>query len=380
MGMLGVNLLMMVGPAVPLPAPPPLIEALQSVEVTHNDEGRSGFQLTFSVGRAGPLQLVDYGLLANPMLQPFNRVVLVVTFNVVPQVLFDGIITHRQLTPSEQPGASTLTVTGEDVSTMMDLEQKVHEHPAQVEPLIALQLIARYAKYQMVPMVLPPPTLDVPLPIVRTPVFRGTDYAYLQEMARRFGYVFYVEPGPAPLMNKAYWGPPVRTGVPQRALSVNMGADTNVNNISFQYNALEPTTVSGKAMVFGKAIPVETFISMRLPPLAALPAVLVHQPNVRKTLLEVPDGTSYVAAYAQAQAMTDASTDKVLTGSGELDALRYGDLLRPRGLVGLRGVGWMHDGFYYVKNVTHSIKVGEYKQRFTLTREGLGALLPVVPP
>jgi hypothetical protein len=224
---------------------------------------------------------------------------------------------------------------------MMDLEQKVHEHPAQVEPLIALQLIARYAKYQMVPMVLPPPTLDVPLPIVRTPIFRGTDYAYLQEMARRFGYVFYVEPGPAPLMNKAYWGPPIRTGVPQRALSVNMGAETNVNNISFQYNALEPTTVSGKAMVFGKAIPVETFISTRLPPL---------------------------------------STDKVLTGSGELDATRYGDLLRPRGLVGVRGVGWMHDGFYYVKNVTHSIKVGEYKQRFTLTREGLGALTPVVPP
>jgi hypothetical protein len=380
MGLLGVNLTLMLGPTVPVPAPQPLMEALQSVEVTHNDEGRSGFQMTFSVGRAGPLQLMDYGLLANPLLQPFNRVVLVVTFNVVPKVLCDCIITHRQLTPAAQPGASTLTVTGEDVSTMMDLKQKIHEDPAQVEPIIVAKLILQYSQYQVVPIVLPPPTMDVPLPIVRTPVFRGTDYAYLQEMARRFGYVFYIEPGPVPLMNKAYWGPPKRADIPQRALSVNMGADTNVDSVSFQYNALEPTTVSGKAMVFGRPIPVETFISTRLPPLAALPAVLVHQPNVRKTLLEVPDGTSYVAAYAQAQAMTDASTDKVLTASGELNALRYGDLLRPRGIVGLRGAGWMHDGFYYTKSVTHSIRHGEYKQRFTLTREGLGALTPVVPP
>ncbi|MBJ6762764.1 hypothetical protein JGU66_18525 [Myxococcaceae bacterium JPH2] len=380
MSLLGVNLLMMVGPVVPVPAPQPLIEAVQRVEVTHTDQGRSGFQITFGVGRAGPLSLLDFGLLSNPLLQPFNRVVLVVTFNVVPQVLFDGVITHRQLTPSEQPGASTLTITGEDLSTMMDLEQSVHENPAQVEPLIVAQLILRYAKYQMLPRVLPPPAIDPPLPIIRTPVYRGTDYAYLQEMARRFGYVFYVEPGPAPLMNTAYWGPPLRAGVPQPALSVNMGAQTNVDSISFQYNALAPTTVSGNALVFGKAIPVQTFISTRLPPLAALPALLVHQPHVRKTLLEVPDAMSYVQAYAKAQSMTDESTDTVLTASGELNASRYGNLLRPRGLVGVRGVGWMHDGFYYVKSVTHSLQLGEYKQRFTLTREGLGALTPVVPP
>ena len=37
----------------------------------------------------------------------------------------------------------------------------------------------------------------------------------------------------------------------------------------------------------------------------------------------------------------------------------YGDVLRARRLVGLRGVGYMHDGYYYVKNVTHKIKKGE---------------------
>ena len=45
-----------------------------------------------------------------------------------------------------------------------------------------------------------------------------------------------------------------------------------------------------------------------------------------------------------------------------------------------RGAGFSYDGDYYVKSVTHSIRLGEYKQRFTLTREGIGATVPMVLP
>ena len=38
-----------------------------------------------------------------------------------------GIITHQQLSPGNDPGSGTLTVTGEDVSVMMDLEEKKAE-------------------------------------------------------------------------------------------------------------------------------------------------------------------------------------------------------------------------------------------------------------
>jgi hypothetical protein len=85
-------------------------------------------------------------------------------------------------------------------------------------------------------------------------------------------------------------------------------------------------------------------------------------------------------AFARAQGMTDASTDHVLTVTGELDAVRYGDILKARGLVGLRGAGYSHDGLYYIKNVTHAIQRGDYKQRFTLTREGFGSTTPIVRP
>src|SRR5712691_8015126 len=106
---LQLRLTLLVGPTVAVPAPPILIDALDKVEVTQTDEGRSGFQITFTVGRGGIIGLMDYPLVSLPLLKPFNRVVLILTFNGVPSVLMDGIITDQQLAPSNEPGESTFT-------------------------------------------------------------------------------------------------------------------------------------------------------------------------------------------------------------------------------------------------------------------------------
>jgi len=41
--------------------------------------------------------------------------------------------------------------------------------------------------------------------------------------------------------------------------------------------------------------------------------------------------------------------------------------------------GMEFDGLYYVKSVTSTLKQGEFKQRFSLTRNGLISITPVVP-
>lgn len=376
MSILGVHLTVLVGPAVPMPLPANLLQSLQSVEVTHSDQGRSGFQLTFQAGRSAQ-DLLDYPIISSPLLKPLNRVILVVTFSAMPSVLMDGIITNQQFNPGSQPGSSTFTITGEDVSVMMDRREQNVEHPAQTEMVIALKIIASYAQYGLAPMVIPPPALDVPLPTDRIPVQQATDLQYLLEMARRFDYVFYVMPGPAPGANLAYWGPPVRQGLPQKALTFNMGPNSNVSTLDFQNNADAPTSVSGNVQdrSSNQSTPVQTMAGSR-PPLAAEPP---NPGNMRTTVLR-QSAASTTQAMSQAQAITDASLSEVVTATGELDASAYGDLLRARALVGLRGAGLKHDGLYYVKQVTHQIARGQYRQRFTLTREGLGSITPLVRP
>lgn len=381
MSLLGTYLTVLIGPTVAVPAPILLTENLESVEVTANDSERSAFQIVFRAGRSGLSGLVDYPLMLNPLLQPFYRVILVATFNVLPQVLMDGIITDVQLNPGQEPGSATITVTGEDVSVMMDRDDESAEHPAQPDLAIVAKLILRYARFGLIPTVIPPKVIDPPIPLERIPVQQCTDLQYIERLGRRHGHVFFVIPGPAPFTNIAYWGPPKRLGFPQRALSVNMGGQTNVRSIDFQHQALDPAFVEGRVQDHrtNAALPVQSFASLRLPPLALRPTWLVHRRNA-KTVRHRTTTASAVSAFGQAQAMTDLSNDQVVTATGELDSTRYGGPLRARGLVGVRGAGFAYDGLYYVKQVTHSIRQGDYSQRFTLTREGLGSTVPVVVP
>jgi hypothetical protein len=309
-------------------------------------------------------------------------VILVVLFGGRPRVLMDGLITNQQFSPGSNPGTATLTLTGEDVSIAMDMEKKRSEYVGRDETMIAMQIIESYAQYQLVPDITPPPVLDVPLPIERTPTQQHTDLDQLKRMAQRFGYVFYVTPGPFPGMNTAHWGPPQRISLPQRALTVSQGPEQNVDQISFAYNGLAATAVKDVVQdrLTNMTLPVLAFFSTRVPPLAAMPALPFQFPNVRMSLLDKSAGLSWAEAQSRAQGVSNKSIDSVVTAQGELDALRYGDLLEARGIVGLRGAGFTYDGLYYVKSVSHAISKGQYKQRFNLTREGTGAITPVVVP
>ncbi len=369
---LGVNLTLLMGESVPRPVSRELVEAIQSVEVTHADEGRSGFQIVFRVGRRDRGDLAEYRLLANPIFKVFSRVTLVVTLGATAQVLIDGVITNQQLAPNPEPGKTTLTLTGEDISVMMDLEQRSEPHDVQDEATIAEMILGQYKIYGVEPRVIKPTHIDRPTQNERVPVQQGTDLAYLREIGQRFAHVFYIIPGPAVGTSIAYWGPPQRQTQPQKTLTVNMGSFTNVRSINFQYNGMSATRLEGSAQDrrTNEIRSVREDRSDR-PPLSQFPA-LENQRHYRITQFR-QTGRDTAQADARAQADVDRSVDNVVTASGELDTVHYGSVLQLRGLVGLRGVGHSYDGLYYVKRVSHRISPGQYQQSFTITREGLSS-------
>ena len=382
--LLGIHLRLRLGTTTAEPATPFIAEALRKVTVTtsDSDKERSGFQLTFHVGRVAAFDILDFRLLKNPLLQPFSRVGLTVTFNATVYPLMDGIITSVQLTPSAEPGASTLTVTGEDVSVMMDLEEAAKQFPGQNHASIVRDILKNYKNYftvldvgtslKSVPEIKKD---DSPDPKKKTPTkpTNMTDLGYIKDLAKKNGFAFYVEPLKAPNTNRAYWGPPERIAAPQKALNVNLGPQTNVESINFSYKALAAQKVA-VMLKDGKEQVVESY-----PPLRGLLARKTAEMKVKK-FYERPEGQEDKEALAEAQAQVSRALDEVVTVKGSLNALSYGAPLRPRTLVDLRGAGLSYDGTYYVKQVTHTLSKGEYKQEFTLTREGTGALLPFVRP
>jgi hypothetical protein len=372
----GIHLTLMIGPAVPLPAPQSVVDALTSVQVNHDKE-RSGFQLTFNVGKNSTLLTT---MLPAGYLDPIvTRVIIIVTLNGFPNVIMDGIVTRQEVTPSSEPGQSTITVTGEDLSVLMDVIQIVRPYPAIPDVGKVYLALAPYAAFGVVPLVIPPilTVVDIPTERIESQTM-STDREYIKGLAQRCGYIFAVEPGPGPGMSIAYFGPDVNLPVPQSALSINMDAHTNVESLSFSLDGLaKKVRIYIVLDPFTKKVPIPIpvpNIDVFKPPLGARPTPPAKVEFANDVAQQRPDEA---ARGILGFLMNNAHA---ISANGTLDVLRYGKILRARMLVGVRGAGLAYDGLYYVNSVTHNIKRGEYKQSFTLSRDGLISLTPMVVP
>lgn len=371
------TLSLLVGAAVPVPVPKAVLDALTRVEVTTTAErGKpSGFRLSFTLSKRSPLHTIF--VLSAGALPPIMRVVLVATVNGVATVLMDGIITKQEVTPAASGSYDTLEVTGVDISAVMNwIEGSGIPYPAlPVEGRVAV-ILAKYIVFGFIPKIIPTLLFEAPIPTDKIPVQKGNDWEYVNDLAAEVGYVFYVEPGPEPGLNTAYFGPDIKVGTPQPALSVNMDGQTNVESLHFGLDAEEKTLPITFIQELLSKIP----IPIPLPDINPLNPLLGLVPLLARRVEYVKDSAKrspiQAALFAMAQA---AGTADGVSGQGSLDVLRYGRPLRARALVGVRGAGPAFDGVHYVQQVTHKIKRGEYKQEFKLVRNGLLSTLPRVP-
>jgi hypothetical protein len=368
-------LTLLAGPVEAVPVPKPLIDALTSVEVTESATGRSGFQLTFTLADNSILQTLFLLTAGSPI--PMLRVILVITFGGLPQVIMDGIILHHEVVPDAMQGSSKLVVTGEDLSSLMGLvDFSGLPYPGMSPDLRVLTILGKYGAFGIVPVVIPVPAPDVQVPIVQTSSQKLTDLDYIQQLATDVGYVFYITPGPFPGMNQAYWGPQIRVGIPQPSLNVNMDSWTNVETLNFRY---QPQS-SVLPIVFIQDQTTKIVLPLPIPPVTpfnpplGLAVPIPQKVEQLKKTAKLPIAQALMLAMAKSVENAD-----MVTGDGTLDVLRYGQVLRARSLIGVRGAGIAFDGMHFVDSTTHKLKPGEYKQSFVLKRNALISNLPLVP-
>jgi hypothetical protein len=271
-----------------------------------------------------------------------------------------------------------MVIKGKDATTVMDMVPLDGlPYPAMPPALRVLTALAKYAALGIVPMVIPSVLEDVPIPVERIPRHQGTDYSYIKALAHEVGYVFYIDPGPALGMSKAYWGPEIRIGVPQPALSLALdGPHVNVKTLGFRFDKEKKEFpvifIQEPASKAPIPIPIPDITPLN-PPLGLIPPL---PPQIEKLTDTAQLGVA--GALAKGLAFVSQNSDAVF-GSGQLDVTKYGHVLRSRKLVGVRGAGTPFDGLYYVKSVSHDIQRGSYKQSFSLARNGLISTVDTVP-
>ncbi|MET7546003.1 hypothetical protein ABZS95_10710 [Streptomyces sp. NPDC005479] len=369
-----VHLTLYMGPKLTRPVPAEVAEALLSAQITMTAGERSGFQLAFDLTKRG---LITQRLLPEGFFDPKTRVIVATSVKGTPTVILDGLIVRQEVGASNQPGQSTLTVTGEDLTLLMDLEERTDRYPNLAPTQRVERILRRYADYGIDPWIIREQIHQPPREQLRVDYQTGTDLQYLNELARANGYTFYLEPGPGLGRSIAFWGPEQRLGRRQHALNVNMDNNSTVDQLTFAYDGTareEPQARVQDPRTRDVRLLAQPDISPLRPPLG-----LRVSPALKRRTLSGTAKKELGQAEAETLARAATSADAI-SGSGSLDVNRHGYVLRPRELVGVRGSGVTYDGDYYVKSVTHNLRPGSYQQNFTLSREGLIARSRTVRP
>ncbi len=374
------------------PIPEVVVNAIRSLKVTQKAGQRSGFQLTMVMEKGGE---IEQELLPRGFFAPGMRMIFSVLTNNVREVLMDGHIARYDVGQSNEPGQITLSITGTDATQLMDQIDLSGVPMPGMPPFLQVNFIlARYLPLGIIPVVIPTPLVAVENPVARWPSQQGTDYRYIQRLAGQVGYQFSLEPGLTEGQQFAYFGPDISSlvalgknaaGDTLPPLTVNMGEASNIENISISFNGLSKPLVYGfylESAAPGPAIPIPMPDFVTNPPLG--PGIIPYAKNLAmnkpssgssESEDEEEDGmsSSDLATLIMRGVGRAAKGANVISASGSLDVARYGQLLRTRKIINVRGAGPHSNGMYYVQSVSTTIERGSIKQSFNLSKNAHGS-------
>ena len=343
-----------------------VVDTLQSANVRTSSNGATAFQLEFSLMNHSKIH--NQLTFAGQKTRRETRIAIMVLLNTRQIVLVDGVVTNHQLNPGARPGMTRLTLTGEDLTRVMDYEERDgRQFPNLSLAARVRKILSEYSSYRISPMVEEEKHRDVEPRSVRVPHQRGTDLDYIRSMAQLAGHVFCLESDGLERVI-AYWGPEFSKRETLPALSVDLGVATNVTSMNFTFdsekgedpivqtvNKLDRTI---KNIGLGNQFDLNEQLGKRI-------AEVKRRTKLRGTA-KFSDARSKLAGLA-----VKASSANALSATGSVDTLRYGAILKPRRRVDVRGATEAFNGTWMVQSVTHQISRGVYHQDFKLVRNAL---------
>ena len=343
------------------PMPGPLFESVREVEVDCSTEVASALRLKIALEQT---LIGDWGALQYDVFRPLVPIdVRIQSGGPLPEAVMNGFAAGQRVTYSDQPGDTFLEVTALDITTLMNMQEKVMPWPNMPDAAIAAAIFGQYA---VVPRTQPTsPTLVEP---EGTTTQRGTDIRFLRRMARRNGFDCYVQPEPITGLDQGFFGPPQTIGLPDAVLTVGPGEGANVRGFGVRYEMLKPTTAVAAALDPATKVPQPGIAPVALqPPMGLEPTGLrVVPPAIAR-----PADTGAARAaelQPEVQAIVDRSSWAVMA-EGEVGS--DVGVLRPGSLVNIRGAGRVFSGTYRLTRVRHTISRERYVQRFEARRNAV---------
>ncbi len=336
-----------------------MYQNIHSFEVELDNELAGMFRLTLAIERTteGLWSAID-----DERFVVWKEVKISAGFNDSIDELFLGYITHVR--PEFNPDITqcVLNLWGIDKSILMDREEKLKDWPDKKDSDIASEI---FQQYGFTPDV--EDTSVVHDSTVSTIIQRETDMHFLRRLAKRNGYECYVDG------STGYFKKPQLDQTPQTTLAVHFGDERNVNQFSLEVDAQSPTNVDMYQIdKMNKEILHSSIEESEQTTLGSTDSSGILQSGID------PGKITICGNHTTSQEEMDILCKGLLhdaewfvQGEGEIDGNRYGEVLKPRETVTIKGIGETYSGVYYVTHVTHSFTPDGYLQFFKVKRNAL---------
>lgn len=346
------------------PAPDPIVRAVRQIDVDVSAEEAGMMRVQLGVSRTKPGDWRPLDLDPFLPLAPLSLDLRV--GSPVPRAVINTFVLRQQASYAAEPGTSSLEVTAMDKTHFMNLEEKPKPWTNLSDTQIAEEIFKRHKLDAEVH-----PTRPVLVEPEGQRTQRATDIRFLRELARRNGFECFVQPDPVTGHDRGYFCPRKAIAFPEAVLSAEIGGCAgNLDEFSVRYEMTQPTTVAaaGVDSQSRKRLAADATASTEAPMGREALGLRISPPPVSRPTGHGAGNAGELRALAQAAANRSSWS---LVASGRVSP-EVG-ILRPGGLVNVRGVGSLYNGSYLLARVTHRIAPGSYEQRFEARRNAVAA-------
>lgn len=286
--------------------------------------------------------------------------------------VLEGYITHLAPHFDPQEELCYLEVRGMDPTCLMNLEEKTITWAAQTHSAIAAAI---FDSYGINPVIEDTPTIHEGV------VQRGTDIRFLKDLASRNGYDCYVAVDDSGTVN-GHFKPFELDASPLPPLAVHFEGETNVQFFDIQVAATQPMGTAGWHLSLeDRSLEQVEKTEYRNAKLGRQTLPEIARSRV-ESLCSPAEGASR-ALQNHFTTLDAVDLENTLQSSfdhhgwfikakGIVNGEDYGELIRARRVIPVKGIGIRYGGNYFVTFVKHVLTEGQYAQHIELMRNAWG--------
>jgi len=339
-----------------------------TLEVEENLDMPGAFlmKLPVTTDGSGDLTMVN-----DARLQPLATVAIVAKQENNPdECIFDGLVLSQRLHLETGAVSSTVDVWGQDVSWLMNLEEKTKEWVDVTDGNVANAIFSDYG--------ITPASENTDEDSAshtesgHSLMQRGTDIQFLRQLARRNGKICRVACTDTPGQRTGYFARPAVDGDPAVTITLNPSTDATISALDLEWDATRPTAVKARQALFNDSSADGASGDTSDSGLDALDERKLGDfaGKANTVMLTAPvDDAGELTMRAQSLLIESGWFAKC---EGEADASRIKTVLRVGTVVQLDGAGSVNSGKYLVWSVRHAFTQDAHKMKFVLVRNAVG--------